>query len=169
MRLLTRTSLIIILRAADTDTSSFTAISSWRQAGLLPDYFEAHQRACDYTGRLIRNMRRLLIFQIIMVGMMTAALAGLDGFLAAKSSLFGGIIVLMNTGLMMLHEKRAAIQAQDDAQRILKHVYLCAVERLVLTLVLFAIGLVGLKLMPLQLLLGFIAGQLAAFLNGLSH
>lgn len=135
----------------------------------MPDEFEAHQRACDFTGRLIRNMRRLLIFQIIMVGLMTAALAGLDGFLAAKSSLFGGMIVLMNTGLMMLHEKRAAIQAQNDAQRILKHVYLCAVERLVLTLVLFAIGLVGLKLMPLQLLLGFIAGQLAAFLNGLSH
>ena len=135
----------------------------------MPDDLEAHQQACDSTGRLIRNMRRLLIFQIIMVGLMTAALAGYDGFLAAKSSLFGGMIVLMNTGLMMLHEKRAAIQAQDDAQRILKHVYLCAVERLVLTLVLFAIGLVGLKLMPLQLLLGFIAGQLAAFLNGLSH
>ncbi len=114
-------------------------------------------------------MRRLLIFQIIMVGLITAVLASFDGFLAAKSSLFGGMIVLMNTGLMMLHDKRAARQAPDDAQRILKYVYLCAVERLVLTLVLFAIGLVALKLMPLQLLLGFIAGQLAAFLNGLSH
>ena len=114
-------------------------------------------------------MRRLLIFQIIMVGLMTAVLAGMDGFLAAKSSLFGGMIVLMNTGLMMMHDKSAAHHAPEDAQRILKYVYLCAAERLVLTLVLFAIGLVALKLMPLQLLLGFIAGQLAAFLNGLSH
>jgi len=114
-------------------------------------------------------MRRLLIYQIIMVALVTAAMAGFGGFLAAKSSLFGGMIVLMNTGLMMLHDKRAAKQAPDDAQRILKYVYLCAVERLVLTLVLFVVGLVALQLMPLPLLLGFISGQLAAFLNGLSH
>ena len=115
------------------------------------------------------SMRRLLIFQIMIVGVITAVMAVMYGVLAAKSSLFGGMIVLMNTGLMMMHEKRAAQRANDDAQRILKYVYLCAAERLVLTLVLFAIGLVALKLLPLYLLLGFIAGQLAAFLNGLSH
>jgi len=114
-------------------------------------------------------MRRLLIFQIISVLCVTALGAVLAGTLAAKASLFGGMIVLLNTGLMMMHEKRAARRANDDAQRILKYVYLCAVERLVLTLVLFAIGLVALKLLPLYLLLGFIAGQLAAFINGLSR
>ena len=114
-------------------------------------------------------MRRLLIFQIILVGLVTAVLAGMFGIQAARSALFGGIIVLLNTGLMMLHEKRAAHRAGDDAQRILKYVYLCAAERLLLSLILFAVGLVALKLMPLPLLLGFIAGQLAAFLNGLSH
>jgi F0F1-type ATP synthase assembly protein I len=114
-------------------------------------------------------MRRLLIIQIILVGMVTAVMAGIYDIQAAKSALFGGIIVLLNTGLMMLHEKRAAYRAGGDAQRIVKHVYLCAVERLILTLILFAVGFVALKLMPLPLLLGFIAGQLAAFLNGLSH
>jgi len=115
------------------------------------------------------SMRRLLIFQTMMVVCVTALLAVMYGVFAAKSSLFGGMIVLMNTGLMIMHEKRAAQQADNDAQRILKYVYLCAVERLVLTLILFAVGLVALKLMPLPLLLGFISGQLAAFLNGLSH
>lgn len=100
---------------------------------------------------------------------MAAVMAGMIGALGAKSGLFGGLIVLMNTGLMIMHEKRAAQQADNDAQRILKYVYLCAAERLVLTLILFAVGLVALKLMPLPLLLGFISGQLAAFLNGLSH
>ena len=115
------------------------------------------------------GMRRLLIYQIILVGIVTLSLVWMEGLLAAKSSLFGGMIVLMNTGLMMLHDKRAAQSDNNDAQRILKYVYLCAVERLVLTLVLFAVGLVALKLLPLPLLLGFIAGQLGAFLNGLSH
>ena len=114
-------------------------------------------------------MRRLLIFQVISVCLMTAFLGVMYGSLAAKASLFGGIIVLLNTGLMITHEKRAAQRAGQDAQRILKYMYLCVAERLILTLVLFVIGLVALKLLPLYLLLGFIAGQLAAFLNGLSH
>jgi len=114
-------------------------------------------------------MTRLLIFQIISVCLMTAFLAVMYGSLAAKASLFGGMIVLLNTGLMMMHERRAAQRAGQDAQRILKYMYLCVVERFILALVLFAIGLVALKLLPLYLLLGFIAGQLAAFLNGISH
>jgi len=114
-------------------------------------------------------MRRLLIFQLISVTLV-AVMAGLiAGTLAVKASLFGGIIVLLNTGLMIMHEKRAAQRSGQDAQRILKYVYLCAAERLILTLILFAIGLVALKLLPLYLLLGFIAGQIAAFLNGISH
>jgi len=114
-------------------------------------------------------MRRLLIFQIILICLVTAVIGVMFGLLAAKASLFGGMIVLLNTGLMMMHERRAAQRAGQDAQRILKYMYLCVVERLILVLVLFAIGLVALKLLPLYLLLGFIAGQLAAFLNGISH
>lgn len=113
-------------------------------------------------------MRRLLIFQIILVTLLTLVLAFLEGYMAAKAGLFGGMIALMNTGLMMLHNKRAQ-SGDDDAKRVIKYVYLCAVERMLLTLVLFAVGLVALKLMPLPLLSGFIAAQLAAFLNGLSR
>lgn len=114
-------------------------------------------------------MHRLLKLQFILVAILVTGIALLAGTEAFKAALFGGMIALMNTGLMMLHEKRAAKRADNDAQRILKYVYLCAVERLVLTLVLFVVGLVALKLMPLYLLTGFITGQLAAFLNGLSH
>lgn len=113
-------------------------------------------------------MRRLLILQIIMVSLVSAGAGMYAGPLAVKASLFGGMIALLNTGLMMLHEKRA-VSAGQDAQRILKYIYLCAVERMILSLGLFAMGLVALKLLPLQLFLGFIAGQVAAFLNGLSH
>lgn len=113
-------------------------------------------------------MRRLLIFQVIAVIFMTAVLAGLSGSLAAKASLFGGLMVLLNTGLMIFHEKRAALRAGQDASRTLKYMYMCVAERFIMTIVLFAIGLVALELLPLYLLLGFIAGQLAAFLNGLS-
>ena len=113
-------------------------------------------------------MRKLLIYQIILVSLVSAGLGFYSGPLAAKASLFGGMIALLNTGLMLMHEKRAA-GAGQDAQRILKYVYLCAVERLILTLIMFVVGLAALKLLPLQLFLGFIAGQLAAFLSGLSH
>jgi len=114
-------------------------------------------------------MHRLLKLQFILIGLLVLGLAVLVGTEAFRAALFGGIIALMNTGLMILHERRAAHRADNDAQRILKYLYLCVVERLVLTLVLFVVGLVALKLMPLYLLTGFITGQLAAFLNGLSH
>ncbi|NOY66823.1 MAG: hypothetical protein GXP13_05390 [Gammaproteobacteria bacterium] len=114
-------------------------------------------------------MRRLLIFQVISALLVAGILASAVSPLAAKAGLFGGIIVLLNTGLMMMHNKRAAQQSDQDAQVILKYVYLCAAERLILTLILFAIGLLALKLLPLYLFLGFIAGQLAAFLNGIGH
>ncbi len=114
----------------------------------------------------MNSMRRLLIFQVISVLLVAGILGSTVSPMAAKAGLFGGIIVLLNTGLMMMHNKRAA---QQDAQVILKYVYLCAAERLILTLILFAIGLLALKLLPLYLFLGFIAGQLAAFLNGISH
>jgi len=113
-------------------------------------------------------MRRLLIFQVILVGIVTAGFAVTQGLAPAKASLYGGLMALFNTGLMILHEKRAAHCSDNEAQRIVKHMYLCVVERMVLTLVLFVVGLVALKLLPLQLMLGFIAGQVAAFLNGLS-
>jgi len=113
-------------------------------------------------------MRRLLVFQIILVVLLTLILAILEGYLAAKAGLFGGMIALMNTGLILLHDKRAQ-RSNDDANRVIRYVYLCAVERMLLTIILFAVGLVALKLMPLPLLLGFIAAQLAAFLNGLSR
>ena len=114
-------------------------------------------------------MRRLLILQAILIGLLTVIVAVMVGPIAAKACLFGGIIALLNTGLMIMHEKRAAQRAGDDTKRIVKHLYLCAIERMIMSLVLFAIGLIALKLLPLYLFAGFIAGQLAAFLNGLSH
>lgn len=109
-----------------------------------------------------------MIFQSVVVALLTLVLLQVVGYLAAKAGLFGGMIALMNTGLMLLHDKRAQ-SSDDDAKRVIKYVYLCAIERMLLTIILFAVGLVALKLMPLPLLLGFIAAQLAAFLNGLSR
>jgi len=113
-------------------------------------------------------MRRLLILQVIFIVAISIGLASTVGLAPAKASLFGGIMALLNTGLMILHEKRAADRAGDNAQRIIRHMYLCVVERLLLTLILFVVGLVALKLLPLYLLIGFITGQVAALLNGLS-
>ena len=104
-----------------------------------------------------------------MIGLLTIIVAAAVGPIAAKASLFGGIIALLNTGLMIMHEKRASERAGNDAKQIVKHMYLCVIERMVMALVLFAIGLIALKLLPLYLFAGFIAGQVAAFLNGLSH
>jgi hypothetical protein len=114
-------------------------------------------------------MRRLLIIQVIIIGLLTLTVLLLVGAAAAKACLFGGIIALLSTGLMILHERRATRRAGDDARLIVRHLYLCAAERMLLVGVLFAMGLIALNLMPLYLIAGFIAGQVAAFLNGISH
>jgi ATP synthase protein I len=106
-------------------------------------------------------MRNILIFQTLFVLVGTGFSIWQFDATVAKSTLFGGLIAVINSLQMLRHLHRAARVAGSDANRNVKIFYLCAMERLVMTLALFAIGLGALKLAPLPLICGFIIGQFA--------
>ena len=85
----------------------------------------------------------------------------------ARAVLYGGLIAIINSLQLLRHLRRAERIAGGDANRNVRVFYLCAMERLVMTIALFAIGLGALKLAPLPVMSGFILGQLALFFGSL--
>lgn len=112
-----------------------------------------------------RDTRNVLLIQLLITAVITAVAGALSGKPVAIAALFGGLIVASNTLLQLWHMRRAERIAKEDAERILRIVYRCAAERIFSTVALFLIGLVALKLNPLGLLVGFIAGQMAIVLT----
>ena len=112
-----------------------------------------------------RDTQNVLLIQLLIVAVVTAIAGVVSGVSEAKAALFGGLIVASNTLLQLWHMRRAERIAKEDAERILRIVYRCAAERIFSTVALFLIGLVALKLDPFNLLMGFLAGQVAIVLT----
>lgn len=110
-------------------------------------------------------MRNILILQVLFV----AAGVGLSiwqfDLSVAKATLFGGLITVINSLQLLRHLHRADRVAGCDANRNIRVLYLCAMERLIMTLALFALGMGVLKLTPLAVISGFILGQLALLIG----
>ena len=112
-------------------------------------------------------MINTLIFQILFVLSGVGLSAWQLDIVIAKGVLFGGLIAVINSLQILRHMRRANRVAGVDANRNVRIFYLCAMERLIMTLALFAVGLVALKLAPLPVISGFIAGQVALVLGSL--
>ena len=116
-----------------------------------------------------RGIRNILIAQVVLV------LIGFTiGFVqygkpVAIALLFGGLMTIINTLLLVRCMSRAEKLAGKDPGKNLKLIYLCAGQRLVMTAVLFGVGIGLLKMKPLPLLIGFMLGQAAHFLNGVKN
>ena len=113
-------------------------------------------------------MRHLLIFQGVLVAAAAVGCYYLQGTGAALAALYGGGIAVVNTLLLLWHQRRAERLAGDDAGRNMRILYRCAFERFASTVVLLALGLIWLRLPGPALLGGFVAGQLAPFFQGLN-
>lgn len=81
--------------------------------------------------------------------------------LAAKSVAFGGCAAMFGTLFLAWRIMIGKRAGYSQAARILRHAYRTAVERFMLVAFLLAAGFVLLKLAPVWLLAGFVAGQLA--------
>lgn len=112
-----------------------------------------------------RETRNLLLIQLLIAVVIASAAGVLSGKPWALAALYGGLITAANTLLQLWHMRRAERIAKEDATRILRIVYRCAGERLILTMALFLAGLTSLRLDPLALLVGFLAGQAAVVLT----
>ena len=103
--------------------------------------------------------------QVLNLQLAVLMLTGLIAFLiwglaVAGAALYGVLIALANTGLLMWRMRRGA-QGELSARQQLKGFYRSSVERYLLITVLFGVGMGLMKLSPLVLMIGFALGQLA--------
>jgi F0F1-type ATP synthase assembly protein I len=104
--------------------------------------------------------RRLLLFQSLMVAAVAAVFLVIFETFSAVSVCYGGCVAAVNGLLLARCAHRDAKAPERSPQQSLAAVYLCVVQRFLVIALLFALGLGLLKLKPLALMTGFIAGQL---------
>ena len=103
--------------------------------------------------------------QVLNLQLAVLVLAGLVGALVwgvavAGAALYGVLIALANTGLLMWRMRRGA-HGELSARQHLRGFYRSSVERYLLIIILFGVGMGLLKLHPLVMMTGFALGQLA--------
>ena len=91
------------------------------------------------------------------------------GFDAALAALFGGLVALAVSAVLVWHERQSRRHPEWDQHRLIKMFIRAGVERLVVLVGLLAVGLGGLKLSPLPLLLGLLLAQLGWLAAALSR
>jgi F0F1-type ATP synthase assembly protein I len=112
------------------------------------------------------GIRRLLLVQLLLIAVVSVPL-----FLAYELSYvlslwFGAGIAAINALLVVRCARRDARVPERKPQQSLAAVFICVAQRFVIAALLFAFGLGVLKLPPLALLAGFIAGQLVMVIIG---
>ncbi|HIF18419.1 MAG TPA: ATP synthase subunit I [Cycloclasticus sp.] len=83
-----------------------------------------------------------------------------------KGVLYGGSISIIVAIVMMLRINQAARKVLQGNQQGNLYIYLGAMERLLVSVALFGLGFVWLKLMPLPMITGLIAGQIGFAIGG---
>jgi len=112
-----------------------------------------------------RVVRRLFIVQVLITFLVALAyitFQNTDGFVAA---LYGGSITLSGTLLMAWRISRAGEAASVEQRQGYLEIYIGAIQKFILTLVLMAIGMGYLKLDPLAILVSFALSQFSFIAN----
>ena len=112
------------------------------------------------------DVRALLAAQAILVILLTVVVALASGLPAARAVVYGGATALLSAWALGLSVRKAAQVAALSPGSETPVLYIGAVVRFVLVLVLFGLGMGLLKLAPGPLLGGFIVAQLGHFING---
>ncbi|HHJ17230.1 MAG TPA: ATP synthase subunit I [Gammaproteobacteria bacterium] len=115
------------------------------------------------------GVRRLLLFQCLLVAVTSAVFLVFFEILSASSVWFGGAVAAVNALLLARCAQRDTRATERTPQQSLAAAYICVVQRFVLIALLFAFGLGVLKLQALALLAGFIAGQLVMVIMGIKQ
>ena len=108
-----------------------------------------------------RSVRKLAMLQLLLIAATSVIFFMVYGAFQAGSVCCGGLIAMANVLLLewrRLGADRGRVLSAGESMRLL---YRTGVERFVLVLLLFAVGVGTLQLDPLALMTGFIVGQLA--------
>jgi len=105
------------------------------------------------------------MLQLLMIVITSVLIFILYGGFRAGSALFGGSVACANSLLLGIRRQQADTGRALSAGQSIRLLYRTALERFLLAGVLFALGFGLLRLDPLALITGFIAGQLALLYN----
>ena len=91
----------------------------------------------------------------------------IEGSEAALAAAYGALVTIATTLLLAWRLRRAGEMARQDPRKSMKILYVGAVWRFTLAVILFALGIGYLKLSPLAMIVGFMLTQLAYIFVGL--
>jgi ATP synthase protein I len=104
-------------------------------------------------------IQRVALAQAVLASIAAVIGGVFAGFNAALAALFGGLVALAVSGVLVWRERESKQHPEWDQHRLFKQFIRAGVERLVVLVGLLALGLAGLKLPPLPLLLGLMLAQ----------
>ena len=85
---------------------------------------------------------------------------------ASRAILYGGFVSVMASIVMACRLNQAVKKVQKGSQRGSIYVYLGVIERLLIAIALFGLGLMWLELSPVYTVVGLIVGQVGFMLGG---
>lgn len=112
------------------------------------------------TAQLQQALHRLLVLQLVLIAVVAMAGYAWQGTAALRAASFGGVIAIFGT-LVLLRYGRRAEQAGANVALNAGLIYGSAIVRFISTMALFSVGIAVLRLQPLWLFAGFIAGLVA--------
>jgi ATP synthase protein I len=112
------------------------------------------------------STQRILAIEALLVSATAWAFYVYQGQLAAQSALYGGCMMMLN--IWFMHRRlRAAFEIANTAPgREIKILYISAILRFIVMLILFMAGMGVLHLPPIPLLVTFAIAQAGYFING---
>ena len=113
------------------------------------------------VSQVQRNARKVMGLQTAMAALAAAVFGVVEGSMPALAAFFGGMIGVSVSWLLRHGVLKAAEIAKSDPGKSMLVLYMGAVQRFVLVLALFGLGLGLLKLDPLATVIGFGVAQVA--------
>ena len=119
------------------------------------------------TEALAKKNQSLLRYQIGIAVIAVVIWWLIEGSEAALAAAYGALVTIATTLLLAWRLRRAGEMARQDPRKSMKILYVGAVWRFTLAVILFALGIGYLKLNPLAMIVGFMLTQLAYIFVGL--
>ena len=106
-----------------------------------------------------RGLNRVVLAQAGLAPLAAGAAAAASGSAAAVAVLYGVLVALAATGILVWREHQAMRHPEWDQRRLYRLFVRTAIERFLLLVGLLAFGFGVLRLMPLPLLTGLVVAQ----------
>ncbi len=111
---------------------------------------------------------RILLIQVVLLVIMAILYGAFGSIAAVQAAVYGGAIALLTTLLQMWQASRINRVAGLDIGHNMRFLYRSWLERIVLIAAFLAVGIVLLRLNVPALIIGFVTGQAAVVIEGLS-